>query len=165
MPSKKRKRKKPSHVLPGQAAFFFHDEPHAKKRGARPKAKRAVTGTVHGLAGTKPRRKTRAKINGALGEYLKAKGMYDAETGADPEWRVRAARAIIRVAKEKETFTTDDVWLTGLDKPREPRALGPEMASAQVAGIIEATNVFKLTAQASRHRAPVRFWKSLIYKR
>jgi len=113
----------------------------------------------------KKRTRTKKSLNPSLGEYLKAKGMHDAESGADPAWRVRAARAIIKVAKEKELFTADDVWATGLDRPREPRALGPEMASAHGAGIIEPTMTFKLTAQASRHRAPVRMWRSLLRKR
>lgn len=149
-----KKRKRPSTVLKGQEAFFFHETKKTRvKKGAAKAAKR-------------PKRPCgkRQKMNAALGEYLKVKGMFNAESNADPEWRVRAARAIIKVAKEKELFSTDDVWLTGLDKPREPRALGPEIASAQAAGIIEATNIYKLTAQASRHRAPVRYWKSLIFK-
>lgn len=143
-------------VLKGQEAFFFHKSAKkATKRSAKSTAKKSVTKRPHGK---------KAKLNAALGEYLKAKGMHEVESHADPEWRVRAARAIIKVAKEKELFSTDDVWATGLDKPREPRALGPEIVSAQTAGIIAPTNVYKPTSQASRHRAPVRFWKSLIFK-
>jgi hypothetical protein len=154
-----KKTTKRTRVLKGQEAFFFHKPDVKKKLGASAKTKSKKSSA----RANRPRGK-KAKMNAALGEYLKAKGMYNAESNADPEWRVRAARAIIKVAKEKELFSTDDVWKTGLDKPREPRALGPEIASAQAAGIIEATNIYELTAQASRHRAPVRYWKSLIFK-
>lgn len=84
-------------------------------------------------------------------------GMARAEEGAGPEWMARAEAAVMQVARTKAQFTTDDVWLV-LDKPREPRALGPVLHRLARAGILENVG-FQKTVQASRHRAPVAQWK------
>lgn len=108
-------------------------------------------------------RTSRVVIDRVLGDALKKEGMSAAERAADLAWRRRAQKAILKVARAKMRFTADDVWKTGLDRPREPRALGPEMNSAEISGIIVSTDDFKLTHQASRHRAPVRVWQSLVF--
>jgi hypothetical protein len=109
-------------------------------------------------------RTRRVVLDKDLGDALKREAMQDVQDAADWAWRQDAQRAIMKVARKKARLVADDVWATGLARPREPRALGPEMASAEHDGIIVSTNDFKLTAQASRHRAPVRVWQSLVHK-
>lgn len=133
----------------------------AKKRGAK---KTFVPVRAIRVTSAKVRKTIPTLLSADLGSYLKERSMARVESNADPAWRRAAAQAIMKVAKERETFTADDVWATGLVRPPEPRALGPELASAERFGLIEATKDFKLTAQASRHRAPVRVWRSCVYK-
>lgn len=97
-----------------------------------------------------------------LGAKLRDDGMARAEAHASPEWRAAASAAIADVARGFPFFTSDHVWATGLARPRESRALGPEFKRAQFAKILEPTDTFKLSAQASRHRAPIRVWRSLV---
>lgn len=110
------------------------------------------------------KRTKKAVLDAQRGQRLKEHAMRSVEEGADLKWRKAADKAIRKVAETHRSFTADDVWATGLPKPREPRALGPELAAAERFGIIAATKRFRLTAQASRHRAPVRVWRSKIYK-
>lgn len=77
-------------------------------------------------------------------------------------WMDVAIDAIRRVAMAKDEFTADDVWQTGLEAPREGRALGAAFTRLQRDGEIEATPIFKSTVRASRHAAPIRVWKSKL---
>ena len=83
---------------------------------------------------------------------------------ASPDWKEEALAVLARVAKTMPELTTDDVWHLVKEVTHEPRAMGPVMKAGATAGIIEATDRFKLTDRPSRHRAPVRVWRSLVYR-
>ncbi len=98
-----------------------------------------------------------------LGERARDEGILRAADGAGEEWLRLAYAAIVALARSCDSFTADHVWASGLPKPDEPRALGAVMLRAQRDGVIEPLRVFRQTAQASRHRAPVRVWRSLLH--
>lgn len=78
---------------------------------------------------------------------------------ADRSWLWDARAAVLDAASKHEAFSADDVWASGLPKPREPRALGYVMRELARAGFIEMTGDYHRTAQALRHRAPVMLWR------
>lgn len=86
-------------------------------------------------------------------------GINNADNGAAPDWKARATQQVLNVANTKTTFTTDDVWATGLEKPHEPRALGAVMMHMSKLGLIETTGEYVKTAQVSRHKAPIAVWR------
>ena len=104
-----------------------------------------------------------ALFDPVAGELARDEGIERASEGAGEEWFRDAYRAVVELARSCDAFTSDHVWATGLRKPEEPRALGAVMLRAQKDGVIEARREFRQTAQASRHRAPVRVWRSLLH--
>lgn len=85
------------------------------------------------------------------------------EAGADAEWKVAAAWAVYSVALSKRYFTGDDIWASGLPKPREARALGPVMLRAKRAGVIRPTGRVVASDVPGNHRNPHYEWESLIF--
>ena len=80
------------------------------------------------------------------------------------QWIVEAKRALWYVICHFETFTTDDVWATGLrPAPGDSRALGPVMMAAKNAKHIVATKGFRATVIVSNHAAPKRIWRSRMF--
>jgi hypothetical protein len=77
-------------------------------------------------------------------------------------WLETALAAVTALARERATFTADDVWNTGLKPPREPRALGAVLTILRRDGVVEPTGEFRPTVRRSRHAAPIRVWHSLI---
>ena len=77
------------------------------------------------------------------------------EAGAPLVWFARACVIVRQVMAQKSEFTSDDLWAAGLDKPPEPRALGPVLRQFISAGLIRPTGRFIKTAQVLRHRAPI----------
>ena len=98
-----------------------------------------------------------------LGEAKRDEGIERAIDGAGDEWAELAYRTVVELARSCDAFTSDHVWATGLAKPAEPRALGAVMMRAQREGVIEPRREFRQTAQAARHRAPVRVWRSMLH--
>lgn len=90
----------------------------------------------------------------------KARGMERAEIGAGLEWADRAAALVLKVASSKASFTSDDLWAAGLEKPKNPRALGPVLVRLAKFGKIRKTGAFVGTSQKSRHNAPVAIWEA-----
>ncbi len=81
------------------------------------------------------------------------------------DWNKKARQAVARCCYDMETFTTDDVWATGLDHPDgDARALGPVMMAARNAKFIEPTSNFRASRIVAYHAAPKRIWRSLKYK-
>jgi hypothetical protein len=85
------------------------------------------------------------------------------ERGADPEW-LRAARVAVGVlADQGRQFSADDVWAlldgAGVDRPREPRALGPVIKAAVQSGRIVRVG-WANSSRASRHAAPIAHYRS-----
>jgi len=99
------------------------------------------------------------------GEQARDEALERVEDNADDSWKNAALRAICITAAQHEEFISSDVWpnINSDAAPREARALGPMMVRAKKNGWIEATNQFKLATMVSRHRAPQRVWRSLIF--
>ena len=93
-----------------------------------------------------------------LGAVLRDEGMAAAAAGAGPEWIARAEETVRRVARQAEEFTSDDVWDAGLEKPAEPRALGPVMLRLAREAVIVPTGEWRASRYSSRHIAPIRVW-------
>ena len=93
-------------------------------------------------------------------EKARDEGMERALKAAPTEWVEIANSMLHRLAREQDTLTADDVWdLIG--PPPEPRALGAVMRDCTS---IEATTDFVLSRRRSRHRAPIRVWRSTVRK-
>ena len=79
---------------------------------------------------------------------------------ADPNWMVRARRAVMQVALAKGVFTSDDVWaVLGDDRPPEPRALGAVLTQLAHDLKIEPTSDYRDSDRPECHGRPVRVWR------
>lgn len=85
------------------------------------------------------------------------------EGGTSMTWARWADEAVRYVARRQQFFCSDDLWLAGLDKPREPRAMGPVMLRAVKAGICRRTEMTRSSKIPSQHAQPIRVYESLIY--
>lgn len=83
----------------------------------------------------------------------------------DPNWAAQALFAVIRLAKTKPKFTGADVWKSGLEKPEEPRRLGPIMLTAAKMGFIRRTKQYEESTIPSQHAQPIRVWRSRVYSK
>lgn len=97
-------------------------------------------------------------FDAVFGEQAKATGMARAGEGAGEEWAAEAEAVVLRLAAEKPTFTSDDIWAAGLSRPSEPRALGAVLNRLARLGRIYPSGRYVKTTQASRHRAPIAVW-------
>lgn len=91
--------------------------------------------------------------------------MANVARGAGAEWAVRAHEAVVRTAREMDTFTSDDVWERmpgGAVGQPDPRAMGPVIVNAVRLGVCRRTGQFTLCRRASRHAAPVAVWASCL---
>lgn len=86
------------------------------------------------------------------------------EAHTDKNWAAQALFAIIRLAKTRAKFTGSDVWASGLDKPEEPRRLGPMMLKAAELGFIRPTKQYRQSCMKTQHAQPLRVWRSLVFK-
>jgi hypothetical protein len=86
-----------------------------------------------------------------------------ARENANAAWKERAYQAVLRAARTREDFTTDDVWefLDADDRPHEPRAMGAIMQDAKRAGVIEAVRgAVRQSEHATCHARPKQVWKA-----
>jgi hypothetical protein len=74
-----------------------------------------------------------------------------------------AIKSLVKVAKAREQFSSDDIWYAMSYAPEEPRTLGLVFLWAQKLNIIEPLEQWKPTIRASAHRRPIRIWRSKIY--
>jgi hypothetical protein len=86
-----------------------------------------------------------------------------AEIGASEEWLAAAVAAVIRVARTRNTLTSDDCRDELAGDTREPRAWGGVMKRAAKLGVIVRTDQFVTTARVACHRRPMRVWESRIF--
>lgn len=86
-----------------------------------------------------------------------------AEQAADEEWRYRALDALYHLALGNSEVIANDLW-QHVEKPREPRATGALMKQAAKRGWIAPTDRFVTVPSITRHAAPVRVWRSLIWE-
>lgn len=103
-------------------------------------------------------------LDHVLSDRAKADAMARVEKAARQEWVKDAQNRLALLATRQAELTPDDLWRTGLAKPREPRILGVVFGWAARAGYIEDTHRTVNTAQVKSHSAPVRVWRSLIYQ-
>jgi hypothetical protein len=80
---------------------------------------------------------------------------------ADEAWKNEAIKLVEEIALYAPAFTADDLWLNGLSKPREPRALGGVLTRCAANGIIEKSGQYLPSVR--RHATPIPVWKSLVY--
>jgi hypothetical protein len=90
-------------------------------------------------------------------------GMQQAEAHASEEWKEHVMLAICLTAVRNQYFTSALVWEQVNESTHEPRAMGCMMRHAKKNGWIEPTDQFVASTRPSRHRAPLRVWKSNIY--
>jgi len=89
------------------------------------------------------------------------------ETGS-AWWKPYALKAVYEAACLRREITSDDVWrvlhLRGIRSPKEPRAMGPIMVSAQRVGWIEQTDRTKISDDPStaNHSRPQRVYVSRV---
>ena len=107
-------------------------------------------------------KRKKSVLNVKASQKNKERGLERVTKGAGEDWLLKAYKVVRRVAEDHKFFTSDDVWKV-LAKPEEPRALGPVMMSLERDGVIAATDIFKLSAQGTRNRAPIRLWRSCVF--
>jgi hypothetical protein len=83
---------------------------------------------------------------------------------APADWLARAEKAVLMTAQDRETFTTDDVWLgehtlDTLGEAFEPRALGAVMRDLHRRGLIEPTDDYVPSCRRECHARPIRVWR------
>lgn len=86
------------------------------------------------------------------------------EAHAAPAFLDLALGAIERVARQRERFIVDEVWveLGGSAPTHEKRAMGAAMRIAVSRGIIAPTPDFRASEQRQCHANPRRIWRSLL---
>lgn len=101
------------------------------------------------------------------GDRAKEEAIERVDVHADELVKSELKRLAREVARRRELFTTDAVRylyeLEGNPPIREPRVLGPIMRGLEGAGVVEATEEFRLSVWEKNHRRPVRVWRSLIW--
>lgn len=101
-------------------------------------------------------------LDATASRAAKQEAMARVDDHADPEWKEAAFAAVERVARARETFTPDDIWVE-VPKPREPRALGPVMLRARRAGICAPTGRHVKSRIPSQHQNPITEYRSLVH--
>lgn len=97
----------------------------------------------------------------ALATAARDEAIAAVDTAADPDWKEAALEAVRVTARSLPEFIGDDVWATGLKRPREARALGPVFMRAKRRGWIEKTD--RARPSVNSHLGPVTVWRSLIF--
>lgn len=97
----------------------------------------------------------------AEAEAARDAGMTTAETSAGEDWHRYAVRFIEDYAARHPLVFVDDLWEAGLERPPQPKALGPAVRAAARAGIIEKTGDYRPSRSSNLLPKPV--WRSLVY--
>lgn len=100
-------------------------------------------------------------------ERAKQEGMEVSYRNAESVWKNAAAARLRWLAEHCREFTSDQV-VTYLDDQGittgNNSALGAIFTAAARMGIIQATGYYKESTRPSRHQAPVRIWKSNVFR-
>lgn len=86
------------------------------------------------------------------------------EAHAPEDWNVAAYQAVLRVARQLQEFTTDDVWQALAAYPNERRAIGATMRDAARTGVCSNTGRVVKSQRAGCHRRPVTVWLSHVFQ-
>ena len=89
------------------------------------------------------------------------------ERSANHDWQLCAERGLRVIARQKQTFTSDDVWdwlkqLPDLPDTKDHRAMGAVFRNGYRDHLIVPINQWQASRRRIAHRRPVRVWKSLI---
>ena len=92
------------------------------------------------------------------------------ERAANPEWMALMSQLVEQVARERKTFTSDDVFelyyaMPEDERPKthEHRAFGPVMLLARRNGICERAPVPGVSSRRPElHQCPRNVWRSLL---
>ena len=101
---------------------------------------------------------------GLDGFALRDAAMERVEAAAGDDWNGRALAAVRLVCRTQTTFSTNAVWATGLEKPQEPRAMGPVMMRARIAGYCTPLDHTEPSEAPSQHGQPLRVYQSLLLR-
>lgn len=88
-------------------------------------------------------------------------GMTRAERNADEAWKSLAWEWINRYLRSHATLFCDDLWASGLPRPRNARALGPIISRAVRENLMVESGNFRRSVASNLSPKPV--WRSLIY--
>jgi hypothetical protein len=81
-------------------------------------------------------------------------------------WMVQAVKAINRVARRQELLTCDDIWNElgehAADENAYKSQMGVAFRNAKRDGIIAMNGTYSESIRPTRHRSPVRVWRSLL---
>lgn len=100
------------------------------------------------------------------GGDAKREALERVERNASQEWKDEAWEILLRVAKSRETLTTDDLWDAGLSGAHENRALGPIMLRGARERIIEKVEGgWRVARRVTAHERPMKIWRSRIWQR
>lgn len=92
----------------------------------------------------------------------RAEALVRVDVHADPAWKDRALAAVRTVCVLRAEWHSDDIWsLTGLDEPREARALGPVVLRAVRLGYCVKTDRVRPSVRSHGSGKPV--YRSLIF--
>lgn len=81
----------------------------------------------------------------------------------DDAWKEAAYNAAVSVARQKQFFIGDDIWATGLYKPKEARVLGGVMRRVAADGVCRKTGRMVKSDSPKSHSTYTTEWESLIY--
>lgn len=98
-------------------------------------------------------------------ERLKQEGIEVVYRNADTVWKRAAAETLMKVARQKRNFTSDDILIPLEAKgiiTKDNRAIAAILQSAARMNLIKATDKFIRCRRKSRHGAPIMVWESLI---
>ena len=87
-------------------------------------------------------------------------GVARAEAGAKEAWLVLAYAALVAHLRAHGEFFVDDLWRSGLERPRESRALGAVVQRAARERLMEKTGEYRQSRSSNLSPKPV--WRSLI---
>ena len=94
----------------------------------------------------------------------RAEALDRVEESARAEWLQTAKELLYQTALRRAKLTSDDLWDAGLEKPREPRAMGPVFLYGVRQKWIKRTGQFVPCRSPTRNVAPVALWESLVYE-
>lgn len=89
-------------------------------------------------------------------------GMKRVDDATAEKWKQYADDFILDYAKKHPIVFVDDLWDAGLTEPSSPRALGPRMKAAAVAGWITKTDRVRPSVRSHLTGKPI--WVSNVYE-
>lgn len=92
------------------------------------------------------------------GRELRDRALAQVEANAKAEWNAKARAMLLSFAARGRPFTTDDFWDGGLEKPREPRAIGHIIMWGCREKLIKWTGSLVKCRYASRHHTDIKEW-------